>query len=122
MIVRAKDNVRPRNLVILAAACNVFSEMAAAFQPIFADYPRELWITAGIDGKHSANSRHYSGNALDLRSKAFPSVALKQEFTKRLSKRLGPDYQVILEDLNGPNEHVHAEYDPRPFIPPTTAA
>lgn len=122
MRVRLKDNVRPRNLVILAAACNVFSEMQAALTPMFRDFPAELWITAGIDGKHKENSKHYSGNALDLRSKAFPSVALKQKFARELSKRLGPDYQVILEDLNGPNEHIHAEYDPRPFIPPTQAA
>ncbi len=63
-------------------------------------------ITSGRDGKHSANSLHYSGNALDLRTRDLRDDQ-KQRYRKVLADELGPDFDVVLE-----KSHIHLEYDP----------
>ena len=30
-----------------------------------------------------------------------------------VATNLGPDFDVVLEDKDGPNEHLHVEYDPK---------
>jgi hypothetical protein len=50
------------------------------------------------------NSKHYSGNAIDIRSRNTPSYMLKtiqQDVRDSL-----PNYQYIIE-----NDHCHFEYD-----------
>lgn len=69
-------------------------------------------ITSGLDGTHSARSLHYALRALDLRTKNFPSNDAKRGFLKLLQDHFGQDYDILLERLNGPNEHIHLEFDP----------
>lgn len=102
-MIKLKDSVRPRNLVILAAAANVFHTLI--------DGPADLVVTSGNDSRHMTGSKHYLGNALDFRTKTFTAAA-KRLFKKRLAERLGGDYDLVLEDEAGPNEHLHVEYDP----------
>lgn len=65
-------------------------------------------ITSGSEGKHSANSLHGSGKALDLRCReAIPC----KKWAMTLKTALGPGYDVMWEDWNGPNNHIHIEYD-----------
>jgi len=74
---------------------------------IYAKHGQELVITSLNDGKHSSTSLHYSGCAADLRINYFNKTLAK---TVRLDidKRLGIDYDVILE-----SDHIHIEYQPR---------
>ncbi len=102
-MIKLKDTVRPRSLVILAAAVNTHRGLT--------DGPADLMVTSGNDSKHMTGSKHYTNNALDFRTKSF-SAAAKRVFRERLAVRLGPNYQIILEDEAGPNEHLHVEYDP----------
>lgn len=69
-------------------------------------------ITSGNDSKHMTNSLHYTDNALDVRSKDFPSLESKLKFKDDVLTRLGKDYQGLLESIGKPNEHFHFEYDP----------
>ena len=92
-MIRIKTGVTPRNLVILAAAANVGAQM-----------DQDVTITSGTDGKHMVGSKHYSGEALDIRLLGERT----KEFMARLSSRLGSAYQVILEA-----DHIHVEFDPR---------
>lgn len=73
----------------------------------------DLVITAGTDGKHMATSKHYLGDALDVRTNNFPSKSAKQQFAVALQRELGSDYDVIFEAADTPNEHIHVEYDPK---------
>lgn len=102
-LVKLKGNVRPRNLVILAACCNVAQEMNIG----------ELWVTSGNDSEHMTKSKHYSNNALDFRSKTFPTAESKRQFLENVKDRLGADYDCILESEGKNNEHFHIEYDPK---------
>ena len=73
----------------------------------------EITVTAGMDGQHMTGSRHYTGEALDVRSKNFATKGLKAEFLVRVLKRLGMKYQGFLEGEGTANEHFHFEYDPK---------
>jgi len=78
-----KTGVTPRNLYILAAIAN------AAW-----DLPYNITITSGTDGKHMVGSKHYSGNALDIRTFSFQSTKDRDMFIARLNTRLGPQYDI----------------------------
>ena len=70
-------------------------------------------ITSGTDGKHMKGSRHYTVEAIDIRSKNFPSKRAKQEFIAAVLLRLGPGYEMFLEQEGKSQEHFHLEWDPR---------
>jgi len=94
--------LQPEILLAIMVAKEVFYE---------AGYP--LIITSLLDGKHSKNSLHYSGNAVDYRSKHIKSYREKQEILKILQFRLGSDYDIILEGVGTTNEHYHVECHPK---------
>ncbi len=72
------------------------------------DDPRcpEFVITSGCDGQHSIKSRHWTGNAIDMRTRDFSTAELRDEIVAKIRKAL-PDFDVCLEDT-----HLHVEYDP----------
>ena len=70
-------------------------------------------ITSFSDGDHSTKSKHNRGDAFDLRTKHLPPSTDKLSLKQTLSEALGPDYDVVLERVGMPGEHIHVEYDPR---------
>ena len=64
-------------------------------------------VTSLMDGKHMEGSKHYDGEAVDLRTFFF-SNAEKRIFKKKVQVGLGDDYDVILHST-----HLHVEYDPK---------
>lgn len=101
--VKIKTGVKPKSLIILAAIANVAQTLQE---------PNDVTITSGNDSKHMKGSKHYSDAALDVRTKNFPSKAAKVAFKDAVQKRLGPDYQCLLEGEGTANEHLHIEHDP----------
>jgi len=116
MSIKIKRGVQPDQLLLMAALANT----------------AEIWsldvtVTSGVEGKHRQGSRHYTHQAIDVRSKAlFDSVDEKLQFLKRVIERLGPAEQVetpsgpgwqtkdgrwlgILESIGLPLEHFHLE-------------
>lgn len=84
-------------------------------------------ITSARDGKHGWGSLHFSGNAFDVRTKLVPRDQLV-EFVTEVATRLaakavrieptersyaGPEFDVLLEDIDGENEHLHVEFQPK---------
>lgn len=64
-----------------------------------------IMITSATDGQHMAHSRHYKGDALDLRSRDLPdSIGMADQLRDSLSD----EYDVILE-----TDHIHVEFDPK---------
>ena len=80
-------------------------------------YPDICVVTSINDGRHGTNSRHYSDEAEDLRTKTDPpgrmgdmgTLANKKRFTRTLREALGSRFYVILEKVGTPNEHIHAQ-------------
>lgn len=80
----------------------------AAFEE-YVKYGTELVITSGNDGTHAVNSKHYSGNAVDIRTHSLPNPRQDgQAIANILNDNLGRDYDIIFE-----GDHIHIEYDPR---------
>ena len=76
--------------------------------------PSRLVITSGSeghpgDGVHSRTSRHYSGEALDIRTHNFDSPVSRHVFASTLQATLGPQFTVLLEAEGTPREHVHIQ-------------
>lgn len=69
-------------------------------------FGRECIITSARDGQHSANSLHYVGKAMDIRTRDQPDAEI-QVCASKLRDKLGPDYDVVVEST-----HIHIEYDP----------
>lgn len=65
---------------------------------------KELVITSLRDGKHKTGSKHYSGEAADLRIHYLPRPDI---WSNELAAKVGPDFDVLLE-----GDHIHVEYDP----------
>jgi hypothetical protein len=93
-MLKVKQGVTPKNLVIAAAAINCADGL---------DF--DVVITSGTDGKHMKGSKHYTGEALDLRTSNIPAHQRKK-YVDRLNAKL-PEYDVIDE-----GDHIHIEYDP----------
>lgn len=71
-------------------------------------------VTSCNDGVHMSNSLHYQGCAMDFRTKNVPRGMLNN-LVESVRTSLGPDFDVVLESINGDNEHLHVEWDPKPW-------
>jgi len=81
-------------------------------ESVYDRYGYEMWTTSAEDGKHSPTSLHQYGLALDLRTKQVDKQTTKDAIFTDLKALLSPTFEVFFEDIGGPNEHIHAEYDP----------
>ena len=64
-----------------------------------------LVITSVTDGKHGRGSKHYIGNAVDLR---IWNMRTTRKATSELAIALGSEFDVVLEKT-----HLHIEWDPK---------
>ncbi len=103
-ILKFKNTVRvPKSCIIAVAFINAVNAC---------EIEVDQWVTSGNDSIHMGTSKHYHDEALDFRCKQM-SALTKKVLIKEFSRRLGKDYQVILENEGKPNEHIHCEYDPK---------
>lgn len=74
---------------------------------IWARHGFRLTVTSGLDGSHSAQSKHYLGLAEDYRTRDVPRIVVAQ-MAAEIRADLGSDYDVVVE-----SDHLHVEYDPK---------
>ena len=73
-------------------------------------YVGPITVTSGNDSKaHVKNSRHYTDEAIDLRSHNFISDDAKLQFADTLMSLLGPRFIVMIEAGGTDSEHFHAQ-------------
>lgn len=77
------------------------------------DAVKVLTITSVNDGIHKTGSLHYSGNAVDIRSKIYKRELVEEVIRMFRASTDGPRYDLLLEAPGTPNEHLHLEYDPK---------
>lgn len=75
---------------------------------VYASHGYDCVVTSLLDGTHSRTSLHYCGNAIDLRTRIFPSQSVAIAVVDDLKSCLGDDYDVVLE-----SDHIHVEYQPK---------
>tara|TARA_Y100000114_G_scaffold50443_2_gene46041 strand:- start:2717 stop:3037 length:321 start_codon:yes stop_codon:yes gene_type:complete len=76
---------------------------------VYDKYTTDLVITSGSErsAKHSPTSLHYSGMAVDIRTRNLPE-GTKEEVYSLIKEALNVDYDVILHST-----HIHIEYQPK---------
>jgi len=100
------DDVRFAVIVPATARLLAVLEQLSRTSP---SVPMPLVITAGSNGSHMAHSRHYSGEAVDIRTHNFRGPDAKHAFQRELAAALGAQFTVLLEDEGLSNEHLHAQ-------------
>lgn len=75
---------------------------------IYDKYETDLVLTSVNDGKHSHASLHYSGSAMDIRTRDLPEEDSVQKVAEEIRQALSNEYDVVVE-LN----HIHIEYQPK---------
>jgi len=68
---------------------------------------KDIVVTAILDGKHKTGSKHYEGNAFDMRIWIYSKSELST-LVSNLRGNLGIDYDIVLHET-----HLHIEYDPK---------
>ena len=99
--------MRIKDGVIMAGLKIEMRKVLVSANEVWTSFGQSLWVTAALDGEHSAGSLHYYGYAVDLRSRYFTDEQ-KLEVVKALRFKLGADYDIINH-----SSHIHVEYDPK---------
>lgn len=90
--------------------CGLSPQAASAFWVAYTQYcllgANSFVVTSCNDGKHSRKSKHYRGDAFDIRIWTLPEDA-RIIAAERIADALGRDFDVVFE-----NDHIHVEYDP----------
>ena len=68
---------------------------------------QSVTVTSVVEGRHSHGSKHYCGNAIDLRTKDI-SAQDAISWANAVSSALGAQFDVVLE-----SDHLHIEFDPK---------
>lgn len=71
-----------------------------------------LVITSANDSQHKNGSFHFQGRAVDFRIQTMPRK-LRDQATRQLREALGSQFDVLHEDPDGPNAHIHVEWEDR---------
>lgn len=75
---------------------------------VYDKHDTDLVITSVVDGKHSYTSLHYSGSALDIRTRNIPEIYNKEIMAGEIRESLSDEYDVVVE-----SNHIHIEYQPK---------
>lgn len=108
-----------QTIVILAGVriIGLRPEVVLALQvvaPYFYAHGCDCIITCGTEGVHMAGSKHYSGEAVDLRSWHLPGEVNREHFATRVRSALGTDFDFIYEAKR--ETHFHLEFHPKSGI------
>ena len=106
MTIACKETVRFRR--ILPEIYGIFGVL----DEVFESHGVECVITSANDSTHMNGSLHYQDRAIDLRSRDL-RPGEEEQVAEELRYILGADYQVLFEDQDTPNEHLHVAWKPK---------
>lgn len=88
---------------------------------VYSQFRAQAIVTSTNDSKHKVGSLHYKNAAFDLRIKHIFETARRIALFRALREQVklaypdtpaGAMYDVVLEDVDGPNAHIHMEVGP----------
>lgn len=74
-------------------------------EPFYAEEDLVLIITSALDGEHSHGSLHYSGMAIDIRTR---TLSEPRDMYERIKSVISGAFDVVLHTT-----HIHIEYQPK---------
>ena len=85
---------------------------AGVCKQLFTDRNYAFTITSMRDGVHSPHSKHYSGEAFDMRTRHLPP-GVRSELFAKIKSVLDPlGFDTV--DEHDTKRHWHCEWDPKP--------
>lgn len=90
------SELKPQMLIVLQIADCIYKK-----------HGQDCIVTSGNDGLHKMNSLHYTGYAVDLRTRCLQDRETEQNVAAELAAALGAEFDIVLE-----KNHLHIEYDP----------
>ena len=79
-------------------------------EPILKGYDQELVITSCRDGRHSKNSKHYLGCAVDIRTWQLENDDTTDAVVVLIKSALTSEYYVVNEQT-----HIHLQFNGAPI-------
>ena len=83
------------------------NEILRGVEAVFREFNVPCIVTAGTDGVHGKQSKHYSGEALDFRIRDLKPEQ-RDALVQLCKKSLIHGHDVVLE-----HDHLHVEWDPK---------
>lgn len=83
------------------------NEILRGVEAVFRKFDVPCVVTAGTDGVHGKQSKHYSGQALDFRIRDLEPEQ-RDALVQLCKKSLIQGHDVVLE-----HDHLHVEWDPK---------
>lgn len=80
---------------------------------MYSEHGKDCWVTSLDDSQHHERSRHYIGDAADLRVRhlsADQADEIYDELYHRLTVTLGPEYLVLRENRGEAQDHIHVQH------------
>lgn len=74
-------------------------------QGIYSSFGQPFTVTSLTEGQHVTNSKHYIGQAADLRTNGVDPATVPQ-IAQTLQSQLGSNYYVLQE-----SDHIHVQYN-----------
>lgn len=99
--------LRLKDGVLIQGMSNEVLLCVMIVQKIYESYGYDCIVTSALDGLHSKNSLHYSGNAIDFRIRHLKKKH-KHKIFEDIKSSLTKDFDVVLEST-----HIHVEYQPK---------
>lgn len=93
--------------VVLALGASMARALNDLDTVVLAETGFEMVITCASDGVHMAGSKHYTGEAIDIRTSNLDALQ-KVRLRNALAVVLGKWFDVVIEP-----DHLHIEFDPR---------
>jgi hypothetical protein len=90
-------------LTITKALNEILTGVELAFESIH----KPCVVTSGSDGQHQKQSKHYTNEALDFRTRHLKLDEL-HTVVQAAKNTLGQHFDVVVE-----SDHLHVEYDPK---------
>lgn len=100
-MVQFKDGVSvdgiKKEIIALIVILNTYFELRIG---------KELVVTSCTDGKHMKGSKHYSGYAIDIRTRHLNALEISK-LVAWFKSHYEREYDMVVE-----KDHIHVEYDP----------
>lgn len=82
-------------------------------EKIYSEHGYDCVITSVNDSAHSTGSLHYQDSAFDVRTHNITTEVEKKTMLAEIKSSLTEDFDVLIENMGEPNEHLHLEWQPK---------
>ncbi len=92
--------LQPEMAVVLTIVAEIYES----------EFEADTIVTCGTEGRHGKASKHYTGHALDFRTRHIDEDE-REKLADAVKDCLGDEFDIVLHE-----SHLHIEFDPKNAI------